>query len=53
MLRRLDLSNATQRLAAVVAEVLDAAAARGTINLAQRVALGADMAQRLGAPHPV
>ncbi|KAG2450252.1 hypothetical protein HYH02_004764 [Chlamydomonas schloesseri] len=53
MLRRLDLSNATQRLAAVVAEVLDAAAARGTINLSQRVALGADMAQRLGAPHPV
>ncbi|KAG2441183.1 hypothetical protein HXX76_004035 [Chlamydomonas incerta] len=53
MLRRLDLSNATQRLAAVVAEVLDAAAVRGTISLAQRVALGADMGQRLGAPHPV
>ncbi|EFJ44622.1 diacylglycerol kinase [Volvox carteri f. nagariensis] len=53
MLRRRDLSNATSRLTAAVGEVLDGAVARGTITAVQRQALGAEIAQRLRAPHAV
>ncbi|GLC33320.1 hypothetical protein PLESTB_000346100 [Pleodorina starrii] len=53
LLRRLDLSSATSRLTAAVGEVLDGAVARGTITPAQRQTLGAQLAQRLGAPHAV
>ncbi|GLI65672.1 hypothetical protein VaNZ11_009276, partial [Volvox africanus] len=53
LLRRLDLSSATSRLTAAVGEVLDGAVVLGTITAVQRQVLGAQIAQRLGAPHAV
>ncbi|GIM11455.1 hypothetical protein Vretimale_14954 [Volvox reticuliferus] len=53
LLRRLDLSSAASRLTAAVGEVLDGAVVRGTITAVQRQLLGAQIAQRLGAPHAV